>query len=191
MYRWLCTNLGGIRPRQRPPTKLVDGIGEEDHGDRRNARGRRTRVWLGGRVVDDGDDDEAHGHEQGGHPERRFASPHLREKEDVDTDRDELFCAEEAGDQQGPTAVVANDQLEELRAEVCQCRHAGALLAAEDEEGQAEPVAVCWLEQLALLQAFGRAQLFGETDLDFVEFGLDVGSYRGCILVCDWRLTVK
>jgi hypothetical protein len=42
-----------------------------------------------------------------------------------------------------------------LRAEVCEGRHAGALLAAEDEHGKGETVAVRGLEELAFLQAVG------------------------------------
>lgn len=102
------TYLGGIRPRQRPPAKLVNGIGKEDHGHRRNTRRSDLLLRLGGGVVDNGDDDETHRHEQSRNPQRGFTSPHLREEEDIDTHSDELLGTEKARDEQVSAGIVAD-----------------------------------------------------------------------------------
>jgi hypothetical protein len=63
-----------------------------------------------------------------------------------------------------------------LRAEVCKGGHAGALLATEDEHGEGETVAICGLEELALLEAIGGAELLHQASADLVELGSDLGA---------------
>jgi hypothetical protein len=51
-------------------------------------------------------------------------------------------------------------------------------LTAEHKKSEAQTVSVSWLEELTLLQAFGCADLFFQTDAHLVEFGLDFRAYQ-------------
>lgn len=70
----------------------------------------------------DRDDDEASRHYQRRNPERRLASPPLREKDDVRSASYKLLRAEQASDEE-VLGTSTNQDLEELRCEVSEGCH--------------------------------------------------------------------
>ena len=169
----LRTYLSSIRPRQRPPGELVDRVGEEDHGNRRDTGGaciRPRSVSIGG-FIDDAYNSKTDRHQDRGDPESRPTLESLAEEEDVDTAHDKLLGAEQASNEE----VWKRHQLAELRdgtehdcswavltladgvsdedGEYLGCKvgqgcHAGALLAEKETEGQEKTVTVGRLQEL-------------------------------------------
>lgn len=75
--------------------------------------------WGRRRLVDDVNNDKAASHQQSSYPERRFASPCLREEQDVRADHNELLRTEEPRDKK-ILAPTTNKNFEELWAELTQ-----------------------------------------------------------------------
>lgn len=164
-----------VRPRQRPPAELINGVRNEDHRYSSNARrssGTSIGVWRGSGVVHDRDNDETHRHEQGGDPQRRLAAPALREEDDKSCDGDELLGTEQTSNEQVLVAAT-DEELEELRREVGERCHAGRLLAEEDSKSDCKTLLVRWLQQFATLEAFACTHLLSDTSFDLGELSLD------------------